>query len=194
MAPFPDAGSADISILSPGDSFSKRHVSQFDRLRKKLAKQDDNEGWESELRRYLKDLPANVTKDTNILVWWSVGPHTFFHLLLLINSVQENAKLYPTLARIALDILACQASSVPCERLFSSAKLIATDKRSRLSAERFEQLQILKFVWRSSIIDRATDNSNEIEEISEGDLQEFRDILANDDDILEWEKQGILWV
>ncbi|KAN0111926.1 hypothetical protein V8E52_008016 [Russula decolorans] len=36
-----------------------------------LEKMQDG-GWEAEIRRYLKDLPANVTKDTNIVEWWQV--------------------------------------------------------------------------------------------------------------------------
>jgi hypothetical protein len=34
--------------------------------------QEQDGGWEAEIRRYLKDLPANVTKDTNIVEWWQV--------------------------------------------------------------------------------------------------------------------------
>jgi hypothetical protein len=44
----------------------------FDRLRQSLVTQDEDEGWASELRRYLKDMPADVTRDTDILEWWSV--------------------------------------------------------------------------------------------------------------------------
>jgi hAT family C-terminal dimerisation region len=58
------------------------------------------EGWSLELRRNLKDRPGDVMKDTDIIERW-----------------QDRAVLFPTLAQIALDILPCQASSVPCERL-----------------------------------------------------------------------------
>lgn len=34
---------------------------------------DDDEGWQAELRRYLKDMPADVTKDTDIIKWWQVS-------------------------------------------------------------------------------------------------------------------------
>jgi len=37
-----------------------------------LSSQDEDEGWQSEMRRYLKDLPADVTKDTDIVKWWQV--------------------------------------------------------------------------------------------------------------------------
>ena len=66
---------------------------------------------------------------------------------------QINQHLYPTLARIALDVLPSQASSVPCERLFSNGKLIATDHRARLGSDRFEELQIVKSAWKDVVVD-----------------------------------------
>jgi hypothetical protein len=47
-------------------------LSEFDRYRRTLVADDDDFGWDSELRRYLKDLPANVTKETDIIEWWQV--------------------------------------------------------------------------------------------------------------------------
>ena len=44
-----------------------------------------------------------------------------------------------------MDILPIQASSVPCERVFSSGKLTVTDQRNRISGKLMEALQILKF-------------------------------------------------
>jgi hypothetical protein len=102
--------------------------SEYDCYRKSLLQMDDGEGWSSELRRYLNDRLGDVTRDTDIVKWW-----------------QEHAALFPTLARIALDILPCQASSVPCERLFSASKQTADLCRSSLGAKRFEELQIMKF-------------------------------------------------
>lgn len=37
-----------------------------------LSGQEEEEGWQAELRRYLKDLPTDVTKDTDIVEWWQV--------------------------------------------------------------------------------------------------------------------------
>jgi len=37
-----------------------------------LSSQNEDEGWQPEMRRYLKDLPADVTKDTDIVKWWQV--------------------------------------------------------------------------------------------------------------------------
>lgn len=44
-----------------------------------------------------------------------------------------------------MDILPIQASAVPCERVFSSSKETMTARRSRISAELMEALQLLKF-------------------------------------------------
>ncbi|RDB17317.1 hypothetical protein Hypma_001667 [Hypsizygus marmoreus] len=46
-----------------------KNISDFDRHHLKLLTQDDQEGWHSELRRYLKDVPADVTKETDIIEW-----------------------------------------------------------------------------------------------------------------------------
>jgi hAT family C-terminal dimerisation region len=44
-----------------------------------------------------------------------------------------------------MDLLPIQASSVPCERVFSSSKETTTDRRSHLSPKMIEALQLLKF-------------------------------------------------
>jgi hAT family C-terminal dimerisation region len=44
-----------------------------------------------------------------------------------------------------MDILPIQASSVPCERVFSSSKQTITARRSQLTSQLVETLQLLKF-------------------------------------------------
>lgn len=46
---------------------------------------------------------------------------------------------------MAMDYLPVQATSVPCERVFSSAKETDTAKRNRISPVLMEALQLLKF-------------------------------------------------
>jgi hypothetical protein len=92
--------------------------------------------------------------------------------------LQDNAQLYPTLARIALDVLPCQASSVPCERLFSASKQTADTRRASLGAKRFEELQVMKFAWRNNVVDLAAWNSGQIEEV---DLDEYCEMLEADE-------------
>ena len=133
---------------------------KYDRHRQTLITQEE-EGWAAEIRHYLNDMPVDVTKETDIVEWWKV--HNLYHsnlLILPMVDIQENCKLYPTLAHIALDILPYQASSVPCECLFSASKEVATDRHARLGVKRFEELQIMKFSWRPTITDLAVWNSD----------------------------------
>ncbi|KIJ33111.1 hypothetical protein M422DRAFT_106144, partial [Sphaerobolus stellatus SS14] len=51
---------------------------------------------------------------------------------------------FPTIFQLALDILPAQASSVPAEHAFSSAAETDTKRRSRISPNLMEELQILK--------------------------------------------------
>ena len=64
--------------------------------------------------------------------------HLWFSLVFRNLSYARSHRLWPL-------SMSCQASSVPCERLFSSWKHTAsTDRQSCLGPEVFEQLQILK--------------------------------------------------
>jgi hypothetical protein len=85
-----------------------------------------------------------------------------------------------------LDFLPCQASSVACERLFSAGGEIATKRRAQLGADRFEELQIMKFAWRHRVDDIALYNSEQVEVIDDG-IKEFQDFLAADKEQEEWD-------
>ena len=56
--------------------------------------------------------------------------------------LQENHLRYPTIFALAMDILLIQGSSVPCERVFSSAKETMTDHQSHIQPELMEGLPI----------------------------------------------------
>lgn len=55
---------------------------------------------------------------------------------------QSNAA--PDRARIARDYLVIQGSSIPSKEAFSSGRITGTARRSRLTTEIFDALQILK--------------------------------------------------
>ncbi|KAF5358776.1 hypothetical protein D9758_008518 [Tetrapyrgos nigripes] len=77
---------------------------------------------------------------------------------------------FPTLFRLALDVLPVQASAVPCERAFSSSKQTDTDHRSRLSPIMMEVLQILKAIYHDDRLDFTKSwvaKSSEMEETEE---------------------------
>jgi hypothetical protein len=48
-------------------------LSEFDKLRETLLTDDIEEGWSSELRRYLSTMQREVTKDTDLIEWWQVS-------------------------------------------------------------------------------------------------------------------------
>ncbi|KIL56313.1 hypothetical protein M378DRAFT_188579 [Amanita muscaria Koide BX008] len=158
---------ADPTTPSSEPDCAESFLSEFDRHRQMLLTQGINEEWSLELRRYLQDIPV-VNRDADIIAWWS-----------------DHAKDYPTLARIALDILPSQASSVPCERAFSSSKLTATDRRARLKAEVFEELQVMKAAWRAQVINLAQQNSNEIEEVQD----DFEALYFADEELRRWDDE-----
>jgi len=53
--------------------------------------------------------------------------------------------IFPLLFQVAMDILPAQASAVPCEGVFSSSKETCTLRRSQISPQLMEALQVLKF-------------------------------------------------
>lgn len=80
-----------------------------------------------------------------------------------------------------MDYLPIQASSVPCERVFSSSAETDTKKRNRLGADLMEALQILKYDlkqerldfvshWVTPVTDLAPDNEDD-------DVEEVRAII-----------------
>lgn len=83
--------------------------------------------------------------------------------------LQVNRYKYPTLYRVALDVLPVQASAVPCERVFSSSKETFTARRTGLSDSNMEMLQIMKYM-----IKQERDGLN----FSSGRLVSEEDLLA----------------
>jgi hypothetical protein len=89
----------------------------------------DNQKVDAEYASYVADaLPQYTPTHAQLMHWW-----------------QQNRLQYPTLWKIARDILPAQATSVPSEQVFSSSKHITTQERSRIDTGMVEKLQILKF-------------------------------------------------
>jgi len=55
-----------------GQAAKARVLSEFDKHRETLLTTDAEEGWASELRRYLGTMQRDVEKDTDIILWWQV--------------------------------------------------------------------------------------------------------------------------
>jgi predicted DNA-binding protein len=62
---------------------------------------------------------------------------------------------------------------------------MATDRRARLKAEIFKELQMLKATWRRTIIDLAQLNSEDVEEV----VDEFEDLFLAHEEMREWDEE-----
>ena len=82
-------------------------------------------------------------------------------------------------------MLPAQASSVPCERLFSGTKQIADDRRSRLGDAVFEELAMMKSAWGPELYDFAAWNAAQVEEVT----LDYEQFLLDDVDSLEWARE-----
>lgn len=74
---------------------------------------------------------------------------------------------------MALDVLPVKASSVACERVFSSSKETRTERRNRIGPQLLEATQVLKYALRQGQLDftdKWTSNSEELalEDIGKG--------------------------
>jgi len=69
-----------------------------------------------ELQNYLSELQASGDQD--VLLWWKV-----------------HSSKYPNLSKMARDFLMISATSVPCERIFSTGANIISDRRNRLTPD-----------------------------------------------------------
>ncbi|KAM0840767.1 hypothetical protein ACQ4PT_059431 [Festuca glaucescens] len=81
----------------------------------------------SELDSYLSKVPIRRTDHFDILSWW-----------------KTNSAEYPTLSRMAADILVAPASTVASESAFSTGKRVLSDFRSRMTPKTAEALVCLQ--------------------------------------------------
>ena len=75
---------------------------------------------------------------------------------------------------------------MPCERVFSGTKQVATDRRASLGSKIFEELTIMKSAWGAKISDNAAWNMAQSEEVDNGD---FAELLKDDMDMVQWDQQ-----
>lgn len=78
----------------------------------------------AEIRMFSED--ANLDRKKNPLVWW-----------------EERQKVYPWLSKLAKKYLCIVATSVPCERVFSKAGQLISERRNRLKSKNVEQILFL---------------------------------------------------
>ncbi len=91
----------------------------------KVAPRSANTRAEEEMRKYLDVSPLSLSE--NPLSWW-----------------RSHETVFPLLAKLAKHYLCIPGTSVPAERVFSTAGDIVTAQRSTLSAEHVDQLLFLQ--------------------------------------------------
>ena len=132
-------------------------------------------------------------KNINILKFWEVQWTTDF--IACIDKIsQVNGATFPTLFQMALDYLPIQASSVPCERIFSSSAETDTKKRNRISPLLMEALQMLKFHLKKEHLNFTQDWVTPVKYMTEDDDEEdlLRQLLqGNSQDSLDRIVQSI---
>ncbi|KAG6824690.1 hypothetical protein H0H87_011278 [Tephrocybe sp. NHM501043] len=67
-AAHPQAATATVPKTQPGTII----FDDFDLHCQTLLTHEDSEGWQAELCQYLKDVPADILRDTDIVEYWQV--------------------------------------------------------------------------------------------------------------------------
>lgn len=83
-----------------------------------------------EIQRYIDDIEI-LPRQQNPIQWW-----------------KENAQYFPHLSNLVKKYLYVLGTSVPCERLFSKAGLLLSDRRSRLSPKKIKILLFLNINYK----------------------------------------------
>lgn len=81
-----------------------------------------NSNLDDEIILYLNERKMKRVVGENVLVWWA-----------------KRSIILPKLHSIAKDVFAVQASSVPCERLFSHASNFFGKKRTQINTQKFRE-------------------------------------------------------
>jgi hypothetical protein len=81
--------------VTSGDTGSDSLLSEFDRYRLTLLSNVEREGWEAELRRYEKDMPADVSPGTDIVKWWQVCPYIILRNILYLKPMLGSLQRVP---------------------------------------------------------------------------------------------------
>nr|XP_049462644.1 E3 SUMO-protein ligase ZBED1-like [Anopheles coluzzii] len=107
--------SKDVDMLF-GDLFKNKGAQNY-KTPRQIA--------ENELHQYLS--VENIDLENDPLLWW-----------------KEHQVLYPSLYTLAMSTLCIPGTSVPCERLFSKAGQIYSEKRSRLAPKKLQEILFIQ--------------------------------------------------
>lgn len=91
---------------------------------------------------------------------------------------QSHGAEFPTIFQIAMDYLPIQASSVPCERAFSSSAETDTARRNRISPLLMEALQMYKFGLKTDLMNFTAGNMTSENDLLEDNTIRSRNLLG----------------
>ena len=98
-----------------------------------------------ELTAYLRDPITRVRDEPlNLFKWWD-----------------DHKAQYPTLSQMAFDILSIPGMSADCERVFSGAGALVTNRKKRMQEDIIEAIECLRSWWRQQLIVQVVESDNE---------------------------------
>jgi hypothetical protein len=170
---------AQVDDISESNNISTNSVTAI--LASTLAHNTSTRVEESEAVQYLRTPPLNILKQPDPLrCWKTLEPE------------------YPTLARMARDVLAIPATEVGVERLFNVGRDTCHYRRNRLNGKTIEMIMVIKYFERIGIpLSEPGPPSLDLqptisEEQSEQSLTLPPDEQQGEiaDDICEWERES----
>lgn len=112
------------TVQQPSDSLWQMHDHLVE-TQQVTADQEATGGIPTELRQYL-NRPVSLRNSDPLDEW------------------ERMKTLYPHVYKVPMEYMGILATSVPCERLFSKAGLIITQRRNRLTSEHLNQQLFLR--------------------------------------------------
>lgn len=133
---------------------------------------------DKEYKAYVNGTRARI--DVDLVKYWDVSDLYLLDLQLLSykRHFQKHGDEYPIVFLMAMDFLPIQASSVPCERVFSSSAETDTSRRNRLSPVLMEALQMLKFALKDNPLNFTNDILTSEEDLLPRKVRPRNDLLG----------------
>ncbi|CAO2147204.1 unnamed protein product [Urochloa humidicola] len=158
-----DVGTSSTAALEVSSSSGVGTDEVFDLFDQYMSSQPANSAYvRTELDLYLDEPTLHRTQDLDIVNWWKYGGIKF-----------------PTLQRIARDVMAIPVTSVASESVFSTGGRIISPHRSRLAPKMIEALMSMQAWSRADMLGDAnptiaammTCMNDEEESLTQGDLE-----------------------
>lgn len=148
-----DAGNTSASKAQAPNEAYEQYIDDYEKRNGAADASFTEQTIDDEYKTYVSSVP-NPKRQAKLdpLKFWEVSTFMIVRCCCLLADANQNLKTnsetFPTIFRMALDYLPIQASSVPCERVFSSSSETDTNKRNRIKPKLMEALQLLKYGYK----------------------------------------------